>query len=83
MFWKLKVSIYCLIILLALEYKKQNIFFEKLFIAIVINNVYVLLFNNENQYSINDIFFVISFTVIQYLKNIIKWLRLYLKIGKY
>jgi hypothetical protein len=69
-FIKLRVSIYCLIILLAIEYKKQNIFLEKLFLAIIFNNIYVLLFNNETEYTLNDIIFIASFTAIQYLKHL-------------
>lgn len=79
-FWKLKVSIYCVIILLAFEYKKQNNFIEKLFFSIVINNIYVLLFCNETDYSINDVFFVAIFTAIQYIKKfnfIKKWSNKY------
>lgn len=79
-FWHLKVSIYCLIILLAFEYKKQNLFIEKLFFAIIFNDIYVLLFNNETNYSINDVFFIATFTALQYIKNleiIKKWLKIY------
>lgn len=78
MFWKLKVAIYCLIILLAFEYKKQNLLIEKIFLAVIFNNIYVLLFNNETNYSLNDIFFIAWFTSIQYIKNlqiIKKWLK--------
>lgn len=77
-FIKLRISIYCVIILLAFEYKKQNLFIEKLFLAIVLNNVIALLFNNETTYSINDIFFIATFTAIQYIKSlqiIKKWLN--------
>jgi hypothetical protein len=76
--FKLKVSIYCLIILLAIEYKKQNLLIEKIFLAVIFNNIYVLLFNNETNYSLNDIFFIATFTSIQYIKNlqiIKKWLK--------
>jgi hypothetical protein len=72
MFWKLKVAIYCLIILLAFEYKKQNIFLEKLFCAIIFNNIYVLLFNNETHYTLNDIYFIAFFTLTQYIKYFYK-----------
>lgn len=66
---KLKVAIYCLIILLAVEYKKQNLLIEKIFVAIIINNIYVLLCNNETGYTINDIIFIVTFTAIQYAKQ--------------
>lgn len=77
-FWHLKVAIYCIIILLAFEYKKKDIFIEKLFIAMIGNNIIALLFNNETTYSINDVFFIASFTAIQYIKSlqiIKKWLN--------
>jgi hypothetical protein len=80
MFWKLKVAIYCLIILLAVEYKKQDNFIEKVFLAVVFNNIYVLLFNNETGYTLHDIYFIIIFTMLQYIKNtkfIKKWLNKY------
>lgn len=79
-FWHLKVSIYCLIILLTIEYKKTNNFIEKLFTAIILNDVIVLLFNNENTYSINDLYFIATFTAIQYIKRlqiVKKWLKQY------
>ena len=71
-FVKLKLAIYCLIILLAIEYKKQNIFLEKLFCAIIFNNIYVLLFNNETHYTLNDIYFIAFFTLTQYIKYFYK-----------
>jgi hypothetical protein len=70
MFWKLKVAIYCLIILLAVEYKKLDNFIEKVFLAVVFNNIYVLLFKNEYDYTINDIYFILFFTAIQYVKQL-------------
>jgi hypothetical protein len=75
---KVRYSIYCLIILLTIEYKKQNLLIEKIFLAVIFNNIYVLLFNNETNYSLNDIFFIAWFTSIQYIKNlqiIKKWLK--------
>jgi hypothetical protein len=80
-FWYLKNSIYCIIILLAIEYKKKDTFLEKLFCAIIFNNIYVLLFRNETGYTLNDIIFIASFTAIQYVKylyNLYKqWLNNY------
>ena len=64
----LNVSIYCLIILLAFEYKKKDIFIEKLFLAIVFNNLYVLIFKKEYSYTWNDVFFISFFVLIQYTK---------------
>ena len=78
-FWHLKVSIYCLIILLAFEYKKKNIFIEKLFLAMIANNIIALVFNKETTYSINDVFFIATFTALQYIKSlkiVKKWLKL-------
>jgi hypothetical protein len=77
-FIKLRISIYCIIILLTIEYKKTNNFIEKLFTAIILNDVIVLLYNNETTYSINDLYFIATFTSIQYIKNlqiIKKWLK--------
>lgn len=68
MFWKLKVAIYCIIILLALKYKSSSTFVYKLFNAIVINNIYVLLCKNEFTYTHNDVLFIVTFTLIQYIK---------------
>jgi len=73
---KLKVSIYCIIILLAFEYKKQNNFIEKLFTSVIANNIYLLLFCSETNYTINDIYFIVIFTAFQYItkiKFIKKW----------
>ena len=78
-FWHLKVAIYCLIILLAFEYKKKNIFIEKLFLAMIANNIIALVFNKETTYSINDVFFIATFTALQYIKSlkiVKKWLKL-------
>jgi hypothetical protein len=68
-FWYLKMGIYSAIILLAIEYKKQNNFIEKLFIAIVLNNIYVLIRHTEIDYSIKDVFFILTFTLLQYVKH--------------
>lgn len=79
-FIKLRISIYCLIILLAVEYKKQDNFIEKVFLAVVFNNIYVLLFKDETGYTMHDIYFIIIFTTLQYIKNtklIKKWLNKY------
>jgi hypothetical protein len=67
--FKLKVVIYCLIILLAFEYKKKNLLIEKIFLAVIFNNIYVLIFNNETGYTLNDIIFIAWFTAIQYIKH--------------
>lgn len=79
-FVKLKVSIYCLIILLSIEYKKQDNLIEKVFLAVIFNNIYVLLFKDETDYSIHDVYFIAIFTMLQYIKNtkfIKKWLNKY------
>ncbi len=67
--FKLKVAIYCIIILLSFEYKKQNLLIEKIFLAVIFNNIYVLLFNNETGYTLNDIYFIVIFTSLQYVKQ--------------
>lgn len=76
--FKLKFALLSICLILAFEYKKQNLFIEKLFCAIIFNDIIVLLFNNETSYSINDVFFIASFTAIQYIKSlqiIKKWLN--------
>lgn len=67
-YWDINKAIYCIIILLALKYKDTNTFGSKLFNAIVINNIYVLLHKSEYTYNINDLYFIITFTAIQYVK---------------
>ena len=68
--FKLKVAIYCLIILLAFEYKKQNLLIEKIFLAVIFNNIYVLLFKKEYDYTLNDVYFIVIFTAVQYVKQL-------------
>lgn len=68
-FWDLKVSIYSIIILLSFEYKKQNLLIEKIFLAVIFNNIYVLLFKNETGYTLNDVYFIAIFTALQYVKQ--------------
>lgn len=67
--FKLKVAIYCIIILLSFEYKKQNVLIEKVFLAVIFNNIYVLLFKNETGYTLNDVYFTAIFTALQYGKQ--------------
>jgi hypothetical protein len=69
---KLKVVIYCLIILLSIEYKRQNLFIEKIFLAVIFNNIYVLLYKNETGYTLNDLYFISFFTLIQYVKQLFR-----------
>jgi hypothetical protein len=66
---KLKFVLLSICLLLSFEYKKQNVLIEKIFLAVIFNNIYVLLFNNETNYSLNDIFFIAWFTAIQYIKH--------------
>lgn len=68
-FVKVKVAIYCIIILLSFEYKKQNLLIEKIFLAVIFNNIYVLLFKNETGYTLNDVYFIAIFTALQYVKQ--------------
>lgn len=76
----LKFALLSICLLLAFEYKKQNVLIEKIFLAVIFNNIYVLLFNNETGYTMHDVYFIILFTVLQYIKNlqiIKKWLNNY------
>jgi hypothetical protein len=68
--FKLKYAILSICLLLAFEYKKQNLLIEKIFLAVIFNNIYVLLFKNETGYSLNDIYFIAIFTAIQYVKQL-------------
>lgn len=66
--FKLKYGILTVIVCLALEYKPQDKFIEKIFNAIVLQNAYILIFETETTYSFNDVTFIAFFTAIQYLK---------------
>jgi hypothetical protein len=66
--FRLKYGILTVILCLALEYKPQDNFLEKIFNAIVLQNAYILIFENENTYSWNDLTFIVVLTAIQYLK---------------
>ena len=66
--YRLKFGILTICFYMALEYKPQDKFFEKVVNAIILNNAYVLIFNNEITYNYNDIIFICTFTAIQYLK---------------
>jgi hypothetical protein len=70
-YWiKLKFAFMSICLLLAFEYKKQNLLIEKIFLAIIFNDIYVLLFKNETGYTLNDIYFIAIFTAIQYVKQL-------------
>jgi hypothetical protein len=66
--YKLKYGILTICFYLALEYKPQDKFFEKVINAVILNNAYVLIFENEITYSYHDIIFICTFTGIQYIK---------------
>ena len=66
--FRLKYGILTFLFYLALEYKPQDKFFEKVINAIILQNAYLLIFETETTYSFNDIIFVCTFTGIQYLK---------------
>lgn len=66
--WDLNNSILSLIIILAVKYKAQNNLIEKFFNSMVLNNIYALLYKNETTYTINDLWFVVIFTIAQYIK---------------
>lgn len=66
---RLKFGILTFVFYLALEYKPQDKFFEKVINAIILQNAYLLIFETETTYSFNDIIFVCTFTGIQYLKH--------------
>lgn len=69
-YWlKLKFALLSFCLLLSFEYKKQNLLIEKIFIAVIFNNIYVLLFKNETGYTLNDVYFTAIFTALQYGKQ--------------
>jgi hypothetical protein len=70
--WDLKVSLLAINVALTINYKPEKHFIEKLFIAIIINNIYVLLFKSEFSYEISDITFIFTFTIIQYVASSIR-----------
>lgn len=72
-FWDLKVSIYCVIIILALKYnsylKGWLGFSESVFISIVINNIIVNYFFGEKYYSYSDLIVIPLILIIEYAKH--------------
>jgi hypothetical protein len=72
-FWDLKVSIYCLIIILALNYNRYIIgvkgLIESVFMSIVINNIIVHYFFGENNYSYSDLIVIPLIITIEYAKH--------------
>lgn len=72
-FWDLKVSIYCLIIILALNYARyiKGILglIESVFISIIINNLIVHYFFRENNYSYSDLIVIPLIITIEYAKH--------------
>lgn len=71
-FWDLKVGIYCVIIILCIKYKpyiKGKLgLFESVFTSIVINNIIVSYFFNENSYSYSDLIVIPTIITIEYAK---------------
>lgn len=67
LYWNIKPAIYSLIILIAIKYKENSNFIEKLFISMVMNNIYVLIFKHETTYSFNDLWMIGLFLVSQYV----------------
>ena len=69
-YWlKLKFALLSFCLLLSFEYKKQNLLIEKIFLAVIFNNIYILLFKSETGYTLNDIYFIAIFTSLQYVKQ--------------
>lgn len=82
-FWYLKVSIYCVIIILALKYnsyiKGYLGLFESIFISIVINNIIVNYFFCEKYYSYSDLIVIPLIIIIEYAKHYKVNIREYLR----
>jgi len=68
-YWDINKSIYSIIIILALKYKFDNSLLSNVFIAIILNNIYVLLQKKEYTYNINDACFIIVCVVLQNFKK--------------
>jgi hypothetical protein len=67
---KVRYSIYSILILLSINYKVQKTILEKIILAVIFNNIFVLLFKDETFYTTNDIYFIIIFTFAQYAKQL-------------
>jgi len=67
--WHLNHAILTICFILALKFKESGTFIEKLFISMVLNNIYVLVVKQEFQYTLNDIWFIGLFTLTQYIKK--------------
>lgn len=82
-FWDLKVSIYCIIIILSLNYNRhiKGILglIESVFISIVINNIIVNYFFNEKYYSYSDLLVIPMIIIIEYAKHYKTNFREYLR----
>jgi len=72
-FWDLKVSIYCILIVLSLKYKSINngvvSLIESVFISIIINNIVVNFFFQERNYSYSDLILIPLIISIEYAKH--------------
>lgn len=72
-FWDLKVSIYCIIIILALKYNPyingRLGLIESVFISIVVNNIIVNYFFGEKFYSYSDLIVIPIIITIEYAKH--------------
>lgn len=69
LYWDYKVAMYSAIIILAWKYKPEENIIEDFFTSIIANDIYVLIFNLERDYSLNDLYFVLTFTALQYAKS--------------
>ena len=71
-FWDLRVTLYCVLIVLAIKYNRyiKGIYglIESVFISIVINNIIVNYFFDEKYYSYADLFVIPMIIVIEYAK---------------
>ena len=81
-FWDLKVSIYSIIIILAIKYNAYKVglfgLFESIFISILLSNLISLYFFEEKHYCYSDIFLIPTIIIIEYAKHYKRNLREYL-----
>lgn len=70
--WLLYACVLSGCMLLAIKYKSDGNFIEKLFISMVLNNIYVILFKNETTYTLNDLWMIGLFFAVQYIGKLKK-----------
>jgi hypothetical protein len=80
-FWDLKVSIYSIIIILAIKYNAYKVglfgLLESIFLSIILSNIISLYFFEEKHYSYSDFILIPTIIIIEYAKHYKRNLREY------